>query len=82
MKNHRKTLCADHYLECEFYLFIKQFTLFLDVGGRRNDASCVWLTSEEAVNEQYFMGEPCATAGVLRTERMHSYKPYVIINLF
>ena len=64
------------------YLLLDQLTLFLDVGGRRDGTRCAWLTSEEPVNEQYFTGDPCATAGVLKTERMHTYRPYVIIVCF
>ena len=52
--------------------FFRHLTFsFLDVGCRRNGTSCIWLTSEEAVNELYFGGTSCASAGSGRTERMH-----------
>ena len=57
-----------YYTVVVLYFYIEQFTFFPGVGGRRNGSSCVWLTSEEAVNEEYFPRRSCATAAESRTE--------------
>ena len=64
------------------YILLEQLTLFLNAGGRRDGTSCIWLTSEEAINEQFYTGGSCAIAGVLKTECMHTHRHYVIIVLF